>query len=181
MSDASIEARKQAARPKLTDKWMTVADGISYYHVKKTAGDCLQLGKASRGLYLHDFSHQATYSILIDSFRLRENDNKVMGQELSEARYPIGHARMGQKILTVSQKNLREYLELVESRQGMKPQWWDDKRRNECLQKAQADKDFKLTNEMSQSLIIARYEDLIMPAKLRAFAAKVYGWALWPC
>ncbi|KAF1349841.1 hypothetical protein BDV97DRAFT_177142 [Delphinella strobiligena] len=62
---------------------------------------------ASGGLWLRHLPREAVFNVLIDSFRLRQQDEFVLGQEGTD---PL-------------QERFQLYLNLMETREGMTPSW----------------------------------------------------------
>lgn len=134
-----------------------------HHYLTETSGERLNL--ATYGTYLRHLPREAAVGILIDSFRMRERDKLFSGEERG------GHAV----------DKFRAYLDLMESREGMAPSWWNSRARSACMTRATQKKDngrWYIGTPLTQVNVLLLYRDYDMPRKLRLFAAKVYGWGL---
>ncbi|KAK9235423.1 zinc finger, MYND-type [Lipomyces kononenkoae] len=121
------------------------------------------LMQAADGKYLHGLSEDDAYSAIIDSYRLRVEDDYVYGQGVSglyadEDPFP----------------DFQEYLSLAEER-GVMPPWWNTEKRRECERRSNGADWSNIFYAVEKSDIIDHYKDSLMPMKLRMVAEKVYG------
>lgn len=93
---------------KPTDYWVSlITSDCGVVHASFCREDWDRTELAMNGTYLHMLPRDSVYSVLIDSFRLRETDTAVMG-EYEEGR-PFD--------------KFQAYLTLMASREGMAPTW----------------------------------------------------------
>ncbi|KAF2279931.1 putative MYND domain protein [Westerdykella ornata] len=126
--------------------------------------------RLDNGTYLHDRPKQDVYKLLIDTFRLRENDDYEF-----EGYKQVGIVYKG---ATHSLEPFRRFLRLAESRTGLLPSWWNGDARKECeelgMQTEQGNWS-SLKHRVAKRDIIKRYEDdLTMPMQLRMLGGLVY-------
>jgi len=146
----------------LRDYTELVADGRgSFTYYKRSPDDLMCIYRAMRGQWLHGLPRDSVYLVVIDSFRLREQDS-ITKDETEPGNTP---------------DKFQKYLDLLESRNGMAPAWWDRASRSTCVARAMQKKSQpNIHSTLSQKDILDFYRDPVMPTKLRALAAKVYGW-----
>lgn len=118
------------------------------------------------GKYLHLLSEKDTFTALIDSYRLRVEDEYTFTGEIS-TRSLYGGAN--------PLPDFRRYLNLAEKRPGLLPPWWTNEKRNSC-EKVAVDKSqwSDLNCAVEKSDIVEHYGDGMMPMKLRMLAEEVY-------
>ncbi|KAL6904182.1 hypothetical protein GGI43DRAFT_381868 [Trichoderma evansii] len=125
--------------------------------------------RLSKGIWLHDRHKQDVYSLLIDSFRLRESDDFLYaGLKKKESIY---NGKENSCPL------FRLFLDRAEAK-GLMPPWWSYKKRVECLDLGldQSFDNFHDLCTMSRDVeILVMYESPIMVMQLRMFAEPVLG------
>lgn len=114
--------------------------------------------------YFRELDSEAkTYQMLIDTFRLRCEDDYTWGQH--------NHGIYGQDPpLPV----FRDFLARAKTA-GMLPSWWDQEKQWACEQMAMEDEHFNITYAVEKSDITEYYKDPMMPMMLRMVAENVYG------
>ncbi|KAK6364544.1 hypothetical protein LTS17_012017 [Exophiala oligosperma] len=108
-------------------------------------------------------SEPRTYQVLIDTFRLRCEEDYTIG----------GHKHGiygGDPPLPV----FRDFLARAKTA-GMLPPWWNSKKRKACEEMAQHDEHFNIKFKVEESDILEFYSNCLMPLRLRFAALNVYG------
>ncbi|KAH0832800.1 hypothetical protein AYO21_00300 [Fonsecaea monophora] len=104
-----------------------------------------------------------TYEMLIDSFRLRCDDDYAYGGHY--------HGIYGQQpALPV----FRDFLTRAKAA-GMLPRWWNEDKESACVRMAVEDEHFNIEFAVEKHDIIEHYKDRFMPMRLRMAAENVYG------
>lgn len=126
----------------------------------------------SDGKYLHTLSEKDALTALIDSYRLRVEDEYVFGVGISSeslygnSKCPLPH--------------FQKYLDLAESRDGILPPWWTQKKRMQCEELAVDESQWSdIKYAVEKSDIMEHYDDPLMPMKLRMVAELIYGKTLY--
>lgn len=115
--------------------------------------------------FLHDRPEGEVFNLLIDSFRMRVEDESVYGGNT------IG-VYNGENTLPLFKK----FLSLAESRQKLLPTWWSSVERGECERLAESGSQWSDINcAVEKSEIQDHYNDNLMPMKMRILAEKIYG------
>ncbi|KPM35422.1 hypothetical protein AK830_g11166 [Neonectria ditissima] len=116
--------------------------------------------------WLHDRSETDVYRLLIDSYRLRvEDDYSFDGDAPRDSIY--GGSPNGLK-------GFNRYLNTAQSRKGLLPDWWDQKKRSACLALGMDSSQWQdLRCAVEKSDIIEHYGDAQFPMQLRMFAEAV--------
>lgn len=115
--------------------------------------------------FLHDRPEGEVFNLLIDSFRMRVEDEYVYGGNT------IGIYN-GDNTIPLFKK----FLSLAESRQQLLPTWWSPVKRRECERLAVDGSQWSDINcAVGKSDIQDHYNDNLMPMKLRILGEKIYG------
>jgi splicing suppressor protein 51 len=113
---------------------------------------------------LHKMSEKEVFIRLIDTFRMRMEDEYVFAQ---------------QNLGIYGEENPRplfkEFLDLAEKREGLLPKWWGAEKRKECEKVAGRDPWADISCAVEKSDVIEHYKDAMMPMKLRILGEKIYG------
>ena len=119
------------------------------------------------GSTIHHLPEKEAYAYLIDSYRLRVEDEYVFTGDIGNDSLYGG----GQPI-----KDFRRFLNKAEKRSGLLPSWWSAAKRKEC-EKVAVDKSgwSCLAYAVEKSDIQEHYGNPSMPMQLRMYAEKVYG------
>ncbi|GFP57872.1 hypothetical protein TASIC1_0009020900 [Trichoderma asperellum] len=125
--------------------------------------------RLSKGIWLHDRHKQDVYTLLIDSFRLRESDDYwYAGLTKSESIYNGKES---------SCSLFRMFLDWAEIKELMPP-WWSHKKRVECIDLG-LDRSFDNFHDLGAMTrdveILVVYESAMMLMQLRMFAESVLG------
>ena len=115
--------------------------------------------------YLSSFSEEDAFDQLIDSYRMRvEDDYSFRGEVtgLYNQENPLRH--------------FRRYLDLAEAQPGVLPKWWSKEKRAACERLAvDSSRWSDLNCAVEKHDIQEHYKDNVMPMKLRILAEKIYG------
>lgn len=118
--------------------------------------------------YLHDRPEEDVYKLLIDSFRLRQEDNFVHEGKTDAKSVYSGAAS--------SIEGFRKYLQLASSRSKVLPPWWDADKQKDCEDLGESDTEWSnLKHKVKKQDLVDRYGDQKMPMQLRMMAEIVYG------
>lgn len=123
------------------------------------------------GKWLHDRPEVDVYRLLIESYRMRmEDDYTIEGDPDEDSIY--GGASDGLP-------GFRRYLRRVSSKTGLLPSWWTAENAKLCqkLGKAGGEDWYDLSACIEKSDIIEHYGDPQFPMQLRMFGEAVYGTA----
>lgn len=118
----------------------------------------------SKDDFLHNLLEREVFILLIDSFRLRVEDEYVFGGNTTSI-------YNGDKPLPLFKK----FLSLAESRQEILPPWWSPAKRRECeILAMQAGQWSNINCAVEKSDVQDHYNDNMMPLKLRILGEKIY-------
>lgn len=123
--------------------------------------------------FLHDLPEIDVYRLLIDSFRMRQEDNyKFLGDADIDSLYD-GSAN--------SLRPFRKFIARAERKTGILPPWWNASKRDACIALGMkgGDEWADLKCCVEKSDIMEHYEDSRMPMKLRMLAEFICGIASW--
>ena len=123
-------------------------------------------GAISNGNYFDGLSRQEAYRQIIDSYRLRVEDD-----------YAFRGDHRGIYNEAPPLPDFRRYLDKAEKRAGVLPSWWNKQTRAECEERgmSKAEKWAQLQFAVEKHDIQEHYKDNMMPMKLRMIAEKVEG------
>ena len=132
-----------------------------------------QLEKPFTQLYakkwLHGRPETDVYKLLIDTYRLRMEDNYSFTGDVDEDSIYSGRASgvVGfQRFLRLIEREGRELL----------PDWWSPAKAKECVALGSGrDKDYNLSHAVEKSDIIEQYGEPLMPMQLRMLGEQIYG------
>lgn len=118
--------------------------------------------------WLHDRTEQDVYKLLIDTYRLRMEDDYVFSGD-ADVDSIYGGARDGKA-------GFRRFLKKVEKKRGLLPDWWSSAKAEECVKLGSGQHpDYDLGHAVQKHDIIEQYGDSTMPMKLRMFGEQIYG------
>lgn len=124
--------------------------------------------KLDNGTWLHGRSEKDTFQLLIDSFRLREDDEYTFKGDASMDSVYDGSAD--------STVPFKSFLNEVEEKEGYLPDWWNEAKRKECVKFGMRKNQWaSLRQAVTKSGIIEYYGSPTMPMQLRMFAEEVLG------
>lgn len=117
--------------------------------------------------WLHDRPETDVYKLLIDTYRLRMQDNYIFGDADVDSIY---------NGLRDGRPGFRRFLKQVERRSGLLPEWWGPAKAKECVALGSGQhKDYNLGHAVEKHDIVEQYGDSIMPMQLRMFGEQIYG------
>lgn len=117
--------------------------------------------------WLHDRPEQDVFTLLIDTYRFRMEDNyNLEGDGDVDSIY--GGARDGRE-------GFRRFLRLAEGKRGLLPSWWSQEKAAECEALGMNDGWSSLASAIEKSDVIEHYGNPNMPMQLRMFGEQVYG------
>ena len=116
------------------------------------------------GIDLHKLSEKDCFTQLIDSYRLRiEDDYNFHGDTCG---LYGGHS---------PRKDFTRFLVKAEKRKGLLPRWWSESKKEDCINFGMTSDWPCLKAAVEKSDIVEHYGDRTMPMKLRIVAEKVTG------
>ncbi|KAF2820249.1 hypothetical protein CC86DRAFT_374458 [Ophiobolus disseminans] len=123
--------------------------------------------KLVEGTYLHDRPEKDVYKLLIDSFRMRQADDKNLENKIAPRSINSGASS--------SIEPFRKYLDLAATRKNLLPPWWNAEKRKECEAFGESGAWQDLRRDVTKQQVINRYGDDKMPMQVRMVAEAVYG------
>lgn len=117
--------------------------------------------------WLHDRPEQDVYTLLIDTYRLRMEDNYNFEGTVDEGSV-YGSAPNGLR-------GFRHFLDLAESRGGLLPSWWSPEKRAACEGVGMKPGWSSLATKIGKQKVIKHYGAELMPVQIRLFSEQVYG------
>ena len=117
------------------------------------------------GTYFDSLPEKDAFAQIIDSYRLRIEDEYVFGGD-------AGGLYAGEAPLP----DFRRYLTRAEKRGGVVPKWWSREKRKACEKRAVDRAQWSDVNSaVEKADIVEHYGDSMMPMKLRMLPEKVEG------
>lgn len=123
--------------------------------------------KLDQGTYLHDRSEQDVFKLLIDSFRISQEDEYKMTGDVSTNSIYDGKAS--------SIVPFGKFLRYAFKRDGLLPPWFSKEKGKECEIFEMSDEWSDLRACVEKQDLIDHYGDRMMPMQLRMLAEAVYG------
>ncbi|OJD12443.1 hypothetical protein AJ78_06958 [Emergomyces pasteurianus Ep9510] len=118
--------------------------------------------------WIHDRPKEDVYKLLIDTYRLRMEDNyKFEGNADMDSIY--GGAQDGRQ-------GFERFLRLANSRPHLLPPWWEQKSVTECVAVGAMSGWSDLRCAIGKSDVIEHYGNSDMPMQLRMFGEQIYGY-----
>lgn len=119
------------------------------------------------GTYLHDRPEKDVYHLLIETYRMRVEDNYKLEGEIDDDSLYAGAPN--------GLKGFKRFLRLAASRPGLLPPWWNAEKQLECERFGMDSSQFQdLRCAVEKSDIIEHYGDPRFPMQLRMLAEAVY-------
>ncbi|KAJ5677542.1 uncharacterized protein N7477_003175 [Penicillium maclennaniae] len=119
--------------------------------------------------WLHGRPEKDVYRLLIDTYRLRMEDDYTIKGDVDEDSIYKGRAsgvRGFQRFLRLAERRGRELL----------PDWWSPAQAKECVALGSGrDEDYNLRHAVEKSDIIEQYGERLMPMQLRMLGEQIYG------
>lgn len=124
--------------------------------------------KLHNGKWLHGRSERDVYKLLIDTYRLRLDDDCKFAF--------FRHPRSIYNDATDGGKwGFCQFLRMLHHRNQMLPEWWSEKDPETCVEFGCTSVDWNLAHPVEARDIAARYGNALMPVQLRAFGEQAYG------
>jgi mitochondrial splicing suppressor protein 51 len=117
--------------------------------------------------WLHGRSETDVYKLLIDSYRLRTNDEYNMTGDLDERLVP------GYMPDEDDDHPFEEYLVEAADKPGLLPAWWSADHVKKCLDFGSKNNYYDVFGLVEKSDIIEQYGNNVMPMQMRMFAEQV--------
>jgi splicing suppressor protein 51 len=119
------------------------------------------------GKYLHDRPKKDVFKLLIDAFRIRQEDDKTLENITTPNTIYSGASS--------SIKTFREFLRLAATRPGFLPPWWTPEMQQECEAFAESGAWQDVRKKVTKAQVIQHYGDEKAPMQLRMVAETIYG------
>ncbi|KAL6868777.1 hypothetical protein ACO1O0_000095 [Amphichorda felina] len=124
--------------------------------------------RLDQGTWLHDRPETDVYRLLIDTYRLRLEDNYIFEGVVEEDSI-YGEA-------SNELAGFQRFLDLVATRAGLLPPWWSASKRKECESFGMDGLQWQdLRRQIEKGDIVEHYGDGKLPMQLRMFGEAVYG------
>ncbi len=123
--------------------------------------------KLSTKTWLYSRPEKDVYKLLIDTFRLRQQDNFTFEGHADDNSIYSGASN--------SVAGFQRFLSLAASRPGLLPPWWSSSKAEECKQLGLEGGWTSLTKMTEKGDVIEHYGDSKMPMQMRMFGEQVYG------
>jgi mitochondrial splicing suppressor protein 51 len=120
--------------------------------------------------WLHDRPETDVYKLLIDTYRLRQEDDcKFTGVNFADSIYS------GEVSFPAS--HFRKFLKKAKTRPDLLPSWWNAEKENECIEFGRGKEDTwaNLAAIVEKADIIEHYGNPLMPMQLRMLGEQIYG------
>ncbi|RHZ62637.1 hypothetical protein CDV55_106971 [Aspergillus turcosus] len=119
--------------------------------------------------WLHDRTEKDTYKLLVDTYRLRlDDDYTFLGDIAADSLY--GGARDG------GRASFRRFLKRVQRKSGLLPNWWTPAKAEECVRYGMDSANWSyLGHAVEKHDIMEHYGNNLMPMQLRMFGEEVFG------
>ncbi|KAG0028364.1 hypothetical protein BGZ82_008457 [Podila clonocystis] len=116
--------------------------------------------------WLYDRDTDDVYKLLIDTYRLRVEDDYVLEGEVSvDSLYGGGNPL----------EDFKDFLKKCHAKKDLLPPWWTKDCDKECLALGTKAGWSSLRNAVEKGDIIEHYKDSLMPMQLRMMGEQVYG------
>jgi splicing suppressor protein 51 len=121
--------------------------------------------------FLHDLPEKDVYVLLIDAFRMRQEDEYQHGEPDEDSIYG------GEPTSIIP---FRRFLDNAEKKPGVLPAWWNKTKRDECIEFGKGSHEWvDLGCCVEKADIMKHYGDDMMPMKLRMLAESFCGVGPW--
>ena len=116
--------------------------------------------------WLHDRPEKDVYKLLVDAFRMRQEDSATIDQKMDKGSIYTGAPD--------SIAAFRKFIQLTSTRANLLPSWWNAEKLKECEDFGMSDNWSNLKRKVNKAAIQEHYGDEKMPMQLRMFAESVY-------
>ncbi|KAF2672769.1 hypothetical protein BT63DRAFT_436634 [Microthyrium microscopicum] len=122
--------------------------------------------------FLHDLPEKDVYTLLLDSYRMRQEDEYKFGGDADVDSIYGGAPH--------SLKPFRRFLRRAEKKSGILPAWWDQTKQEACVAQGMGGDEWSdLSCCVEKHDIVEHYDDPQMPMKLRMLAETFCGVGPW--
>jgi splicing suppressor protein 51 len=123
--------------------------------------------RLDEGTYLHRRPDKDVYRLLIDTFRMRSEDDSRLENKPTPNSIYTGKPS--------SIEPFKKFLALAATRRGLLPPWWDAEHQRECEKWAESGEWNDVRKKVTKAQMIQHYGDEKAPMQLRMLAEAVYG------
>ncbi|USP79097.1 uncharacterized protein yc1106_06371 [Curvularia clavata] len=123
--------------------------------------------RLDQGKYLHDHPKLDVFKLLIDSFRLLQEDDLQFDLKVTLESVCTGAAS--------SIEPFKKYLTLAATRPGLLPPWWTPETQRECEEFGESGAWNSLHKIVTKAEVIAHYGGSLVPVQLRMLADAIVG------
>ena len=123
--------------------------------------------RLDKNAWLHDRPEKDVYKLLIDAFRMRQEDSATMDGKFDKDTIYTGASD--------STAGFRKFIQLASARANLLPSWWNSEKQKECENFGLGDNFSNLKRKVNKAAIQEHYGDDKMPMQMRMFAEIVYG------
>ena len=116
--------------------------------------------------WLHDRPENDVYKLLIDAFRMRQEDSSTMDGDFDKDSIYTGASD--------STAGFRKFIQLASTRANLLPSWWSPEKQKKCENFGLGNNWSNLKRKVNKAAIIEHYGDDKMPMQMRMFAEVVY-------
>ena len=116
--------------------------------------------------WIHDRPEKDVYKLLIDSFRMRQEDSSTIDGDVDQKSIYTGASD--------STAGFRKFIQLASKRPNLLPSWWNTEKLEECENFGLGDNWSNLKRKVNKAEITEHYGDDKMPMQMRMFAEAVY-------
>ena len=119
-----------------------------------------------KNAWLHDRPEKDVYKLLIDAFRMRQEDSSTMDGQVDKDTIYTGAPD--------STAGFRKFIQLASTRANLLPSWWSSEKQKECETFGLGDNFSNLKRKVNKAAVTEHYGDDKMPMQMRMFAEVVY-------
>lgn len=122
--------------------------------------------RLDKNVWLHDRPEKDVYKLLIDAFRMRQEDCRNFDGHVDKDSIYTGAPD--------SIAAFRKFIQLTSTRADLLPSWWNAEKQKECEDFGLGDNWSNLKRKVNKAAIQEHYGEDKMPMQLRMFAEAVY-------
>ncbi|KAG7008952.1 hypothetical protein G7Y79_00004g015360 [Physcia stellaris] len=123
--------------------------------------------RLDKNTWLHDRPEKDVYKLLIDAFRMRQEDCCNFDGQVDKDTIYTGAPD--------SLAAFRKFLQLTSTRANLLPSWWSSEKQQECEEFGLGGNWSNLKRKVNKAAIQEHYGEDKMPMQLRMFGEAVYG------
>lgn len=122
--------------------------------------------RLDKNQWLHDRPEKDVYKLLVDAFRMRQEDSCTIDNQVDKGSIYTGAPD--------SIAAFRKFIQLTSTRANLLPSWWNSEKQKECEDFGMGGNWSNLKRKVNKAAIQEHYGDDKMPMQLRMFAEAVY-------